>query len=217
VIAMATTVGLANGLLITRRNLEPVLVTLATMIMLQGIRSAATQGAPLGDTPALIRTIGRGGFAGIPFAAILLAVVVAVVTLVLNRTVLGRRIYIVGSNVRGAFLSGINPNNVRVVCYVTCSIFAGLGGIVLAGYLDQVDNWVGRGYELDSIVAAVLGGASLSGGRGTAIGALVGSGILVLLSNAILYLGVPIEFQMIMKGAIVLAAIALYARDGRRG
>jgi ribose/xylose/arabinose/galactoside ABC-type transport system permease subunit len=215
VLAMSITVGAVNGLLVTKRKLEPFLVTLATMIMLQGIRSAVTEGAPLGDTPMVVRALGRGIVWGIPINAILLGVTACVLAFVLRRTVIGRKVYIVGTNDRAAFLTGINPDRIRIGCYIGCSILAGMAGVVLAGYLDQVDNWVGRGYELDSIVAAVLGGVALAGGKGGAFGALAGAVLLILLSNAILHLGIPVEFQMIMKGVIVVGAVAFYAMRGR--
>jgi ribose/xylose/arabinose/galactoside ABC-type transport system permease subunit len=215
VLAMSVTVGAVNGLLVTKRKLEPFLVTLATMIMLQGIRSAVTEGAPLGDTPMIVRELGRGIVWGIPINAILLGVTACVLALILRRTVIGRKVYIVGTNDRAAFLAGIHPDRVRIGCYIGCSVLAGMAGVVLAGYLDQVDNWVGRGYELDSIVAAVLGGVALAGGKGGAFGALAGAVLLILLSNAILHLGIPVEFQMIMKGVIVVGAVAFYAVRGR--
>lgn len=215
VLTMSVAVGTVNGLLITKRHLEPFLVTLATMIMLQGIRTAVTEGAPLGDTPAVVRALGRGVVWGIPINAIVLAVMACLVAFVLRRTVTGRKVYLVGTNDRAAFLTGINPDRIRIGCYIGCSVMAGLAGMVLAGYLDQVDNWVGRGYELDSIVAAVLGGVALAGGKGGALGALAGGGLLILLTNAILYLGIPVEFQMMVKGVIVVAAVAFYARRSR--
>jgi ribose transport system permease protein len=216
IIFVSGAVGLVNGLLVTKRKLEPFLVTLATMIVVQGVRSAVTEGAPLGDTPDFIRFMGRGIVGGVPANAILLLAVAIAVAFVLRKTVFGRKIYIVGSNERAAYLSGIDPDGIKIACYMGCSILAGLAGMVLAGYLDQVDNWVGRGYELDSIVAAVLGGVALTGGVGGAIGALSGAVILVLLSNFILHLGIAVEFQMIMKGLVVVGAVALNSMRTQR-
>ena len=213
VIIVSATVGLVNGILITKRHIEPFLCTLATLIVVQGIRSAITKGAPLGDTPLFIRELGRGMMFGIvPVNTVLLIGLCAVSAFVLRRVIFGRQIYLVGSNEQAAHLVGINTDRIKISCYVICSIFAGIAGMMLAGYLNQVDNWVGKGYELDSIVAAVLGGVALTGGVGGTLGALLGAAVLVLLSNFILQLGIPIHFQLIMKGVVVICAVAIYAR-----
>ena len=101
----------------------------------------------------------------------------------LHRTAFGRKIYMVGGNPRAAELVGINVNRVTFSCYVLSSILAALGGLVLVGYVGSVDNWVGRGYELNSIIATVMGGVSLGGGRGTVFGALVGAFVLTEIFN----------------------------------
>jgi ribose/xylose/arabinose/galactoside ABC-type transport system permease subunit len=211
-IAMAACVGLINGLLVTKRGVEPFLVTLASMIVLQGVRSAYTRGVPLGVTPPLVRALGTGNLGGVPIGAIVLMVVAAILALMMWRSTLGRRIYIVGNSPAAANLLGINAAAVTVFCYVLCSVLAAAGGLVLAGYLEQVDNWVGKGYELDSIVAAVLGGVVLGGGRGMVFGALGGSVLLIFIANFVLQLGYPIQLQMIIKGVVVLFAVAVYAR-----
>lgn len=210
---VSTTVGLVNGLLITKRNIEPFLCTLAMLIVVQGIRSAITRGAPLGETPAFIRALGRGMiFDVVPVNTLLLIGLGAVSAFVLRRVIFGRQIYLVGSNEQAARLVGIKSDQIKISCYVMSSVFAGVAGMMLAGYLNQVDNWVGAGYDLDSIVAAVLGGVALTGGVGGTFGALVGALVLVLLSNFILQLGIPIHFQLIMKGVVVICAVALYTR-----
>ena len=91
-------------------------------------------------------------------------------------------------------------------------MLAAVAGLILSGFVGLVDNFVGRGFELDSIVAAVLGGIVLSGGRGTIVGALVGAAILVAIGNAVLLFGLPIQFQLIIKGLVIVAAAALHAR-----
>ena len=97
-----------------------------------------------------------------------------------------------------------------ISAYVMSGALAALAGLVLSGYVSVVDNWVGKNFELDSIVAAVMGGVALSGGKGTALGALMGAAILVVLSNAVVILGMPIHVQLVMKGLIIVLAAALY-------
>ena len=217
-IALGGVVGLVNGLLVTRRQVSPFLATLATMIMLQGARNAWTQGAPSGNVPPLLRTLGAGTTAGLPNNAVLLLVVAALVGLLLHRATLGRRLLLVGGSPQAARLVGIAVDRVTLLAYALSGVLAALAGLVLSGYVSVVDNWVGKNYELDSIVAAVMGGIALSGGRGSVPGALLGAATLVLLSNAVVMLGLPIHVQLVMKGLIIVLAAALYvARSHTRG
>jgi ribose/xylose/arabinose/galactoside ABC-type transport system permease subunit len=139
-----------------------------------------------------------------------LALLAIVLGIVLHRSRRGREIFMVGSNPKAAFLSGIAPTRVIILCYVICSVCAGIGGLFLLGYVGTVSNWVGQGYELDSIVAAVMGGVALSGGRGNIFAALLGVAVLVIINNLVLLLGFPIETQLIIKGIIIIGAAAFY-------
>ncbi|SFU21970.1 ABC transporter permease [Mesorhizobium sp. YR577] len=216
VFAVAMAIGLAtgwvNGLLITKRNVSPFLATLATMIVLQGMRFAYTQGAPSGNVPPFYRILGSQTFYGVPYNLLMLIVLAAVFSIVLHRTTFGRRIYITGGNPVAARLVGINADRVTIACYVISGGLAALAGLILSGFVGIVDNWVGRGFELDSIVAAVMGGVALSGGRGSIVGGLVGAAILVVVFNAVLMIGFPIQFQIIIKGLVIVVAAAFYVR-----
>jgi ribose/xylose/arabinose/galactoside ABC-type transport system permease subunit len=206
------TTGLANGLLITKRNVSPFLATLATMIVLQGMRFAYTQGAPSGNVPPFYRVLGSQTFYGVPYNLIILVALAAVFSILLNWTTFGRRIYITGGNPVAARLVGINADRVTIACYVISGGLAALAGLILSGFVGIVDNWVGRGFELDSIVAAVMGGVALSGGSGSIVGGLVGAAILVVVFNAVLMIGFPIQFQIIIKGLVIVIAAAFYVR-----
>lgn len=212
VLAMAVGVGLINGLLVTKRHVSPFLATLATMILLQGFRFAYTQGAPSGNVPPLFRTLGSGKFDGIPFNFAILLGLATLFWLVLHRSAFGRRVFIVGGNPLTGRLLGIRSDLVTVACYVISSCLAGIAGLILSGYVGLVDNWVGQGYELDSIVACVIGGVSLKGGRGSILGALAGAAIIMVIANEVLLFGLPIQIQIIIKGAVIVIAAALYAR-----
>ena len=209
-IGLAT--GLANGLLITKRNVSPFLATLATMIVLQGMRFAYTQGAPSGNVPPFYRVLGSQTFYGVPYNLMILVALAAVFSILLNWTTFGRRIYITGGNPVAARLVGINADRVTIACYVISGGLAALAGLILSGFVGIVDNWVGRGFELDSIVAAVMGGVALSGGSGSIVGGLVGAAILVVVFNAVLMIGFPIQFQIIIKGLVIVIAAAFYVR-----
>ncbi len=206
--------GLVNGLLITKRDVSPFLATLATMIVLQGVRFAYTQGAPSGNVPPLFRVVGSATLYGIPYNLMLLAVLAVIFGLILSRSRFGREVYITGGNPTTARLLGINADRVTIIGYIISGFLAAVAGLVLSGYVGIVDNWVGRGFELDSIVAAVMGGIALSGGRGTITGGLIGAAILIVVFNAVLMFGMPVQLQIIIKGLVIVAAAAFYVRRG---
>ncbi|MCB1487268.1 MAG: ABC transporter permease, partial [Bauldia sp.] len=208
-IGLGIVVGLANGLLVAKRRVSPFLATLATTIVLQGIRFLYTEGATGSTLPSGFSLIGQGRFLGIPVNLLILIALTIVCGYILHLSPFGRRIYLVGGNPRGANLVGIHTDRVIIACYVICSVIAAVAGLVLVGYVGQVDQWTGRGYELDSIVAAVMGGVAITGGRGSIFGALLGVLILILMFNAVILLGLPIQLQWILKGVIVIAASAL--------
>jgi len=210
--AGASAVGVLNGVLVTKRQVSPFLATLATMILLQGFRFAYTQGAPSGNVPPLLRVLGSGKLGGIPYNALVLVGLATMLAIVLHRSAFGRRIFIVGGNPVTGRLFGIRSDLITIACYVISSCLAAIAGLLLSGYVGLVDNWVGQGYELDSIVACVVGGVSLKGGRGSIWGALTGAAVIVVLANEVLLLGVPIQAQMIIKGAVIVIAAAIYTR-----
>lgn len=214
-LGMGALVGAINGLLVTKRNVSPFLATLATMIVLQGIRNAWTQGAPSGNVPPLLRVLGAGMTAGIPNNAFVILAVAAFVFVLLHLASFGRRVYIVGGSPNAARLVGIKAHQVTIIAYVLSGVFAAIAGLVMSGYVSLVDNWVGKNFELDSIVAAVMGGIALSGGKGGVPGALLGTALLVVLSNAVVTVGLPMHVQLVMKGAIILLAAALYATKSK--
>jgi ribose/xylose/arabinose/galactoside ABC-type transport system permease subunit len=209
-IAMSAVVGLANGWLVTKRRVSPFLATLAMMIILQGIRFAYTGGAPISTLPAGMRFLASGQWLGLPVNLWALFLMTAVLAVILYRTSLGRQIYMVGGNPNAARLNGLSPDAVTIFCYVVCAVCSGIGGLFLLGYVGTVSNWVGQGYELDSIVAAVMGGVALSGGRGNVFMALLGVAVLIVVNNVVILLGLPIEMQLIIKGVIIITAAAFY-------
>jgi ribose/xylose/arabinose/galactoside ABC-type transport system permease subunit len=209
-IALGVVVGLVNGFLVARRNVSPFLATLATTIVLQGLRFLYTQGSTGSTLPFAFALMGAGRWLGVPVNLIALVVLAAILGFVLLVSKFGRKIYLVGGNVRGAMLVGLSTDWIIVGCYVLCSVIAAIAGLFLVGYVGQVDQWTGKGYELDSIVAAVMGGVAITGGRGNVFGALLGVLILIVMFNAVILLGLPVQVQLILKGVIVIAASALY-------
>lgn len=211
-ILLSGAVGLVNGLLVTKRGVSPFLATLAMMIVLQGLRFAYTQGAPAGTLPPGFRWLGNGSVLGVPVNVAALLTVATLLGFALHRMPFGRRLFIVGGNPRAADLVGIRSDRITTAAYVIGSVMAGLAGLFLVGYVGTVDNWVGRGYELDSIVAAIIGGVALTGGAGTVAGALLGTLVLVVIFNIVVILGLPIEVQLIIKGIVIVLAAAVHVR-----
>ena len=209
-ILLGLVVGAVNGFLVTKRNVSPFLATLATMIVLQGIRFVYTKGSSSGTLPSGFRVIGQDSLLGVPIDLLALLVLAAVLGFVLHRTPFGRKIYIVGGNPRAATLVGIAADRVTIAGYMICSAIAATAGLFLVGYVGMVDNWTGKGYELDSIVAAVMGGVAISGGRGSIFGALLGVLILIALFNIVILLGLPVQVQYIIKGIIIIVASAIH-------
>jgi len=206
-------VGLINGLLVAKRNVSPFLATLAMMIVLQGIRFYYTQGAPSGSLPEGFRVLGAGRLAGIPVNMLVFFFFFCILGWLLHKSSFGRKIYITGGNPKSANLVGINADRVTITCYVICSVMAGIAGLFLVGFVGTVDNWVGRGYEIDAVVACVLGGIMLTGGKGTLWGAATGALILILIFNIVIILGLPVQAQLIIKGIIIIFVAGLFSRS----
>jgi ribose/xylose/arabinose/galactoside ABC-type transport system permease subunit len=200
-IGLGLVVGLVNGFLVAKRNVSPFLATLATTVVLQGLRFLYTQGSTGSTLPSAFALMGAGRFLGVPVNLIALVVLAAIFGFVL---------LVVGNNARGAILVGLPTDRIIIGCYALCSVIAAIAGLFLVGYVGQVDQWTGKGYELDSIVAAVMGGVAITGGRGNVFGALLGVVVLVVMFNAVILLGLPVQVQLILKGVIVIAASAFY-------
>jgi ribose transport system permease protein/inositol transport system permease protein len=204
-------VGLVNGFLVTKRKIQPFIVTIGISIIIQGLRFLYTKGAPKGSFPSILRFLGTGNVGPIPMSILSLTVIVVIAFIVLKRTKLGRQIYAIGGNINTARLSGYNVDWIIIISFMISGCLAAVAGLYLAGWIGIADNWVGRGYELDSVAAVVMGGTTFEGGRGGVIGTIVGVLILVVLFNLVLLLGLPVQAQLLVKGAIIIIATSFYA------
>lgn len=209
---MGGLIGLFNGYLVTKRDVPPFIATLGTSIILRGGRLIYTRGSPKGNIPESLRFIGIGSVGGIPAILILFVVVAIIFAVVLNRTLYGRRLYVTGSNPTASRLCGVNTDRTVIMAYVLCSTTAALGGLLLAAYTNTADNWVGDGYDLDSIAAVVLGGAAIGGGIGSISGTIIGVIVMIVLINLSLLANLPIQSQMLVKGVVVIAAVWINSR-----
>jgi ribose transport system permease protein len=211
-LAVGAVVGCINAFLVVRRNVPSFVATLAMFILLEGARDAWTRGIPSGSIPTGLQFFGQGTLGFIPVPLVIVVVVGAGGVYVLRRTTYGRSLYALGSNERAAYLSGVRVGLCKTLAYVVCSVLAGVGGLVLSGYIGYVDRYLGQGFELDSIAASVVGGVSLAGGKGGILGAMAGVLLLAVLTNIVVFLNFGESAQLFVKGTVIIAAVALQAR-----
>ena len=206
-------VGFLNGFIITKRKLQPFIATLATMTILRGLTLVYTEGKPItlgsGDLAIKFGQIGGGKLFGIPTPALIMILVFAVCAFVLKNTQMGRYTYALGSNEEATKLSGLNTDKIKIAVYTISGILSSIAGIIITSRLFSAQPTAGDGYELDAIAAVVLGGTSLTGGRGKITGTIIGALIIGVLSNALNILDVSSYYQMMVKGAVILVAVLL--------
>jgi len=209
--------GLVNGLLVTRARIVPFIATLGTLSVGRGLAFLLATGpagvasnVPMRDPG--VGFLGAGYVGPVPMPVILMLAIVAVAAVFLASTVLGRQIYAVGSNLRAARLSGIDVGRVQCFTYVVAGGLSALAGIVSTGLLSTASTNLGQGVELDVIAAAVIGGTSLVGGEGSVLGTLVGAAIMAVVRNAFVLLGMPLHFQTMIIGVVILLAVGLDRR-----
>jgi ribose transport system permease protein len=200
-------VGLINGLLITAARIPPFIATLGTLSAITGVAFLITNGEPI-SAPTSFDVLGDGHIGPIPVPIVIMVIVAAAGIFVLARTTLGRSAYAIGSNYETARLSGIRVNRVLTSVYVIQGLLAGLGGVIVASRVVTGDPSAGTNYNLDAIAAAVIGGASLFGGEGTVIGALIGALLLELISNGGDLLNISNFWQEVILGVVIIAAVA---------
>lgn len=203
--------GTVNGLFITKGKMAPFIATLATMTIFRGLTLVYTGGNPitgLGDN-YLFQLFGRGYFLGIPVPAITMILTFVILFIILHKTPFGRKTYAIGGNEKAALISGIKVPKVKVMIYSLSGMLAALAGAILTSRLNSAQPTAGTSYELDAIAAVVLGGTSLSGGKGRIFGTLIGALIIGTLNNGLNLLGVSSFYQMVVKGIVILIAVLL--------
>lgn len=207
VVGMAA--GWLNGFVITRFRLPPFVATLGTLSIARGLTQLWTGNFPITNLGDHFRFMGTGYLLGIPMPVWISATLVAVFWVVMRRTPFGRHLYAIGGNERAALLSGLNVPRTKLAVYTLGGGLAGVAGLMLAARLDAADPKAGVGYELDSIAAVVIGGTSLAGGRGSVLGTVLGCLIIGVLNNGLVLLGVSPDWQLVIKGAVIIAAVAV--------
>ncbi len=208
--------GWANGFVITRFRLPPFVATLGMLSIARGATQLWTGGFPITGLGPQFGALGTGHFLGVPMPVWISGALVAVFVLVTKKTRFGRHLYAVGGNERAAQLTGLNLNRIKVAVYALGGLLAGVGGLLLTARLDSATPNAGLGYELDSIAAVVIGGTSLSGGRGSILGTVLGCLIIGVLNNGLFLLNVSPFWQQVIKGIVILAAVAADKMGSRR-
>jgi ribose transport system permease protein len=211
-LAVGATIGVVNGLLITRLRLPALITTLATATMINGASWVYTNGAPNGSMPAILQFAANGKIGIVPVADLIVGVVFVAVIVLLTRTIFGRRLYATGANLRAAQLTGIRVERMTVIVYVICGALAAAGGLLLGGYIAVGTLNAGDPYVLNSLAVVLIGGTSLSGGEGGVFGTLVGVAILAVLTALLIQLSVPIALRSMLLAIIVIAGAILQGR-----
>jgi ribose transport system permease protein len=217
-LGMGLAFGLANGILISAMRLPPFIVTLGSLTAVRGIARLMGGDTTVFNPELPFAFIGNGTLFGIPWLVIIALAVVVISWVVLRRTVLGNRIYAVGGNPDAARLAGIKVWQILLFVYATSGLLAGLGGVMSAARLYAANGLqLGQSYELDAIAAVILGGTSFTGGIGSIWGTLIGALIIAMLTNGLILLGISDIWQYIIKGLVIIGAVALDRYRTREG
>ncbi|SAL55807.1 inner-membrane translocator [Caballeronia terrestris] len=202
--------GLINGALIALLRLPPFIVTLGSLTAVRGIARLIGHDTTIFNPSLPFAFIGNDTVLGVPWLVIIAVAVVALSWFILRRTVLGLRIYSVGGNPEAARLSGIKVWGIQMFVYAASGVLAGLGAVMSSARLYAANGLqLGQSYELDAIAAVILGGTSFVGGVGSIVGTLVGALIIAVLTNGLVLLGVSDIWQYIIKGLVIIGAVAL--------
>lgn len=214
--------GTISGLIIAKLKVPPFIATLGMMLITKGLALVVSGTKPIyfNSTPGFTQ-IAQGSIIGtvipalpVPNGVLILFVVAIVISFVLSKTALGRYTFALGSNEEAVRLSGVNVDRWKIAVYMLAGSVVGIAGLLIASRLNSAQPALGQGYELDAIAAVVIGGTSLSGGRGTVLGTLIGALIISVLANGLRILSVAQEWQTVVTGCIII--LAVYADILRR-
>jgi len=207
--------GLLSSLVIVRAKLPPFIVTLGMMSIARGLAFAITGGETIRSLPPGFLEIGQGSLLGIPTPIVIMILFAWVVAVFLKYSPWGRYAYAIGGNEEAATYSGVKVPLVKTLVYGLCGLSAGIAGVLFTSRFGVGQSTAGLGYELDVIAAAVIGGISLTGGRGTILGAIVGSLLMGILRNGLVLLNVSAYWQQVAIGVVIIVAVVLDRKSKR--
>lgn len=203
--------GACNGVMITKGKMAPFIATLATMTIYRGLTLVYTDGNPItgiGDS-FIFKYMGRGYLFGIPFPVVVMLLFFVVLYVLLHKMTFGRKTFALGGNEKAAFIAGIKSDRIKIAIYSISGLMAAVAGIIITSRLNSAQPTAGNAYEMDAIASVVLGGTSLSGGRGRLVGTLIGALIIGTLNNGLNLLGVSSFYQQVVKGVVIIIAVLL--------
>ena len=212
ILILSALLGWFHGILVARWKIQAFIVTLCGLLFYRGIArfiaNDVTKGFGYSEGFEMLNTLATGNVLGIPMPFILLIIVAFFSWILLHRSVYGRHLYAVGENEEAAYFSGINTQKVTMIAYVISGFLAGISGILLAFYTNAIaPSSHGNFYELYGIAAAVLGGCSLDGGKGSIIGIVIGAALLQVLQNLVNLLGIPSSLNFAVMGSVILIGV----------
>ncbi|WP_322028794.1 ABC transporter permease subunit [Paraburkholderia sp. J76] len=210
-LAAGGAMGFANGLVISKGKVAPFIATLGSMTVLRGLALVVSNGSPISSFNSDFFSLLGGGYVArlVPIPVVLMLVMFGVFWVLLRKTVFGRHIYATGGNAESAKLSGVKVDRIQLWVYTIAGVMSALAGVVLTSRLNSAQPTAGTGYELDAIAAVVLGGTSLTGGRGWIFGTLVGALLIGVLNNGLNLLDVSSFYQQVIKGIVILLAVLI--------
>lgn len=206
-VLVSTAFGLMNGLLVAKGKLPPFIVTMATMTIVRGIALVYSDGRPITGFNESYKAIGQGNVLNVPIPVAIFIVMLLVSGVLLKYTRFGRHVYALGGNENAAIASGINTAKIQTMVYVIGGVMCGIAGVALTSRLNAASPQAAEGYELDAIASVVIGGTSLSGGRGGVTGTIIGVLLIGIIGNGLDILNVSSYYQKIIKGCIILLAV----------
>lgn len=206
-LAIGLFAGLVNGLLIAKRKMPPFITTMGMMAIARGLTYVYTHGGPIQINYPEYNFLGRGMLGPMPFIVIVWLIISIILFIIITQTTFGRSIKAIGSNPTAVHLSGINVSRHVIIVYMLSGLLCGIGGILLTSRITVGTPLIGVGMELEAIASVVIGGASLSGGRGTVFGTIIGVLILGVISNMLNLVGVSMFYQDTVRGSIIILAV----------
>ncbi|MGI6544954.1 MAG: ABC transporter permease [Fastidiosipilaceae bacterium] len=209
-------VGAVNGVGIALGGLPPFIMTLGTMSIVRGLALIASGGSPVFNVSEGFENLSALRVGQVPIMVIYFAVVVAIATFILSKTVFGRRIYAVGGNETAATVSGINVKAIRILVYTISGFCAGMAGLLTASRTITGSPTAGEGYEMDAIAAVVIGGVSMSGGVGRPYMVVIGALLIAVIANGLDILGINANYQRVVKGVIIIFAVLMDVKGKKK-
>jgi ribose/xylose/arabinose/galactoside ABC-type transport system permease subunit len=207
-IAITTAIGFFNGYLITKTGVPPLIATLAMQTALRGLDYILTKGYPIYGIPDYLKVIGQGNIFGIiPVPGVIMVCIIAFGIILLNKTYVGRHFYALGSNTEATRLAGINIHFTRTLTYTLLGFLTGIAGIVMLTRVGSGQPNIATGFEMNVLTACVLGGVSVSGGKGTIPGAIIGAAIIGVLNNGMSIVGANDYWQQVITGIVLLIVV----------